>query len=232
MLFGLFKKSPTKKIQDPFDLSRLLIKEATQLKKTNIEKAIKKIQEAINICPEKVTNDYFKLANYIQIAGKHDESFSILSKLMSELDPCDYYLFNMHRSIISEKMSLHLFREKKYIECIWSGCETDWLGIIALACQGRFNGIEGYKLFLDGRNAKKSFKEIGRANKLSTFRENFHNFILTNSDFFTKLSNSSPGLTNNDLSNEFLALYQSINEDVFSKNLEREFQLLLNEKTV
>ena len=233
MLFGLFKKSINiahEVQQDPFDLSRLLIKEATQLKKTNIEKAIKKIQKAINICPEKVTSDYFKLANYIQIAGRHDESFSVLCKLMSELDPNDYYLFNMHRSSISEKMMQHLFREKKYVDCIWSGCETDWLQFVALACQGRFNGIEGYALFLDSRNAKKSFKEINLADKLDDFKKSFQDFLMANSDFLRTLSNSSPGLTNNNLSDEFTMHYQSLNKDIFAEKFKKEFQLLLNEK--
>lgn len=68
-------------IKDPDEIKRekahLLLKEATALRDTDIELAIKKIREAINLGHR----DYAKLSNYLYLAGRFDEAVAIYTEI-------------------------------------------------------------------------------------------------------------------------------------------------------
>ena len=233
MIFDLFNKKkapqpqPHQAQEGAFEKSRDLIKEATRLKVIDIEQAITSIRQAIAVCPDKVFDDYFKLANYIQLAGRPDESFGVFRKLLSELNPSDYLFFNMNMSTIDERMSLHLFKETKYKDCIWYGSHSDWNLAVALACQGRFKEYLGRQKFLDGRNAKKAFKELQLSDRLDSFKDAFMSIVAANEPQLHRLSDLSPFVLGAEPSQEFIGIFRSMNTGAFLDGYGTQLQPIL-----
>jgi predicted TPR repeat methyltransferase len=99
-----------------FDKSRELIQEATEHKKSDIIKAINLIEQAINISPQKIFSDYFKLADYLHIAGQYDKAYSVYTQLIATLNPEDLSISLILSLLTSVKFTEHshkLFLKKE-----------------------------------------------------------------------------------------------------------------------
>ena len=175
---------------DAFDRSRELLKQATSLKDADIEQAIALIRQAIETCPEKVLGDYFKLANYIQKAGRHDDAFAVLRQLMPEEGP-DSHFFHMNASEIEGKMALLLYREKRYKDFVWYKCSSAWNRAIGLSRLCRHAEIDHVPKMLADRYFSGAFKKLGREDDLQDFIYKFHSMIMENKEELSQASAST-----------------------------------------
>ena len=124
-------------INENYEKSRELIKTSTSFKDKDITGAINLIQEAINLCPEKILSDYFKLANYLHLASRKDDAYSVLYKLILDLNTKEIGMYNMHKTMVYDKICVLNYKDKdfklylkNYSLCIYNSA-------LATACQGR-----------------------------------------------------------------------------------------------
>jgi len=126
-----------------FQASRL-IKKATKHKKTDIHKAIALIREAIELYSSSDYSFHFKLANYLQLAGRNDDAFSVYNLLLAGLDPDDVHFYNRNSETIYSEVCKFLYKEKSYSDYLYYYCLWLWHLSLAHACQG----VPGYEEIL------------------------------------------------------------------------------------
>tara|TARA_Y100001970_G_scaffold279743_1_gene387596 strand:+ start:578 stop:1429 length:852 start_codon:yes stop_codon:yes gene_type:complete len=134
-------KSPEPKYEEnKYDI---YLKQATQLKKKDINKAIDCIKKALDeVQSESISNKVTaieKLASYIQLSGNAFEALQVLNtnykKVIDEKE--NYFMRTMTASILVGQMGVIFRKEKK--ENIVLSYQSTCLHIIALACQGRWS---------------------------------------------------------------------------------------------
>nr|MBP7399837.1 hypothetical protein [Chitinophagales bacterium] len=125
-----------------YEKSRKILKSATEKKETDIEGAITLIKEAIKICPEKILDDYFKLANYYYIANKKDQTFGLLEKLINDFDINEIGMYNMNKSLVNDKLCILHYKGNDYV--LYLKNYSFWLynTAVAFACQGRASELK------------------------------------------------------------------------------------------
>jgi len=149
-----------------FEKSRELIKKATSFKKDDINKAISIIEEAIKVCPEKVEDHYFKLANYKYFAGEKVEAYKVLTNLLDSLDFDDISMYNMSSSTIYQKICILNYKDKNYEEYITNYLKWHYHLTIAFACQGRESefmnsiNIKDFFIYLAPTKINNSLKKL------------------------------------------------------------------------
>ncbi|MCB0340379.1 MAG: hypothetical protein KDD53_12285, partial [Bdellovibrionales bacterium] len=138
-----------------------LIKEATAVKKTDLKLAISKIDEALNLCPtEKNYSWWFKKANYLYLAKKRDEAFSIYRKLLVELNPHEIKFYHSDTSSILREMAKQLYKEENYLEYLHHELAAWWHDRIHQSLLGQYNAefLDSLNV-LEGRKHKKAIEE-------------------------------------------------------------------------
>ena len=113
-------------MEDLFEKSRELIKEATSYKKSDINKAISLIEEAIEINPEISISYNFKLASYIHLSGDSDRAFQVYGSLLGNVDYNDIGKYNRDIATITFETSKQLFKDGKYIDYLFYKYFSEW----------------------------------------------------------------------------------------------------------
>jgi len=268
-LFDIFKKKPTVNIpnqevrlpdqksenskEEAYEKSRSMLKSATSLKDIDIDKAISIIQEAIQICPENILADHFKLANYYHIANNKEKAYDTLQDLLDNLDPNDIVLYNMYRLGVHEKFCTLYYKEKEYKKylqhyCLWFDNTN-----VAMACQGRKEDLQNSldnrdKLgYLAPTKVNGSFKKLGKESSKRKFNDKLAEYFnnqkealiemankaydigdLSNSDEFRV--NESIGERSNRLlmkENQFMTAYKTFNSKQFNDFWETSLRQLI-----
>jgi hypothetical protein len=171
----IFKPKSSFTEEDNFNKSRKLLKQATALKKDNIEQSIILIKDAINVCPEKVLSDYFKLANYLFSANHREEAYSTHFNLLESFDKKDISMFNMNKSQIYDKLCALSYKDKNYLNYLKYFSLWLYNTAIASACQGRTEELlnllntENKMNFLAQTKVRGSFKKLNKEDKISEF---------------------------------------------------------------
>jgi len=162
------------------DVSELL-KQATALKKTDIEKSILLIEQAIKIRPDYSTYD--KLTSYLIIAGKYDEAETVFVKLIEECKGNDI-LFNFNnRAGHYEKYSYFLFKKGLYKKYVFYYCLSIYNSIVwnalsdnIVSVRAQLKSLKNKDEFID-KTTNKSFQEIGAASNQNLFIETFYKVL-------------------------------------------------------
>lgn len=133
-------------MSDLFDKSRVLIKESSQYKKTNISKSISLIEEAISLCPEYVLSDYYKLSSYYHLAGKKNKAYELLNQQIVYLNE-NYKLPVLHsnKATIYEHIGVLLYSDKMYNEYIYNFSLERFNTNLSVFSQGRIHDYEESK---------------------------------------------------------------------------------------
>ena len=259
-LFNIFKKKQIPSSQQgttvnieinspgegDLDKSRQLLKQATSLKDTDINKAISLIEQAIKICPERILNDYFKLANYYHIAGYKDKAYTTLQQLLDNIDFNDIGMYNMDRSQVFDKFCTLSYKDKDYEQYIHFYCFWLYNITVAFACQGR---KEELKNIIDNRDKLNylaptkingSFKKIDKEPNKQEFNDKLLSYFDDHRQVLTEMANKayeidssfesdelrineSIGQRSNRLlrkDDKFMTVYKSFNSDQFKKFIE------------
>jgi hypothetical protein len=208
--FDLFKKKAKKRTlikddttsnltrclskEDRFDKSRKLLKQATALKKDNIEQSILFIKDAINICPEKVLSDYFKLANYLFIANHKEEAYSIYFNLLENFDKKEIGMFNMNKSQIYDKLCTLSYKDKNYLNYLMYFSLWIYNTSIAFACQGRTEELanllnsENKMNYLAPTKVGGSFKKLKKEDQILEFNNLISEYLNNIREILTKMA--------------------------------------------
>lgn len=214
------------------DRSMEMLKEATQLKKTNLPAAAEKVREAIRECPFKNLDYYFKLANYLAADGQFNEAFAVLRKLMTEESPSNYFMFNFNMRDIEEAMGHVVFREKRWTHYAWHASASVYRNLVALAAQGRFNGIDApaWNNPLGERNGKKVFKELGIPEKLDDFNQAFRALLLSAEPKLKRLSELAPACNDKKpFGEDYKELFDELNSGHFDFEYQSKLQPILDQ---
>ena len=97
-----------------------LLKQSTGFKKTDIEKSILLIKEAIEL--DSSLSHYIKLVNYLSIANKKDEAISTYNFLIEKYKSNNDFFNCRNRYQLYENYSKFLFKTQKYDEHIFYSC--------------------------------------------------------------------------------------------------------------
>jgi len=102
------------------EMQRLLKKSTFKKKDDNLNEAIDLLEKAFKIGGEYMTiEECLRLPMYLQKAGRNDEGWQKLTKLLNEGKPnSDKYFINLERSIIYRKMSLFKKRLNFYDDAL------------------------------------------------------------------------------------------------------------------
>lgn len=167
-----------------FDKSRDLIKEATAFKKTDIQKAISLIEQAIQICPETILDDKFKLSGYYHLADDAEKAYGILFDLLNEMkESSTYTMYNMNKMQIYEKICTLCFTDKKFLDYIFYYSLQRFNTNLAIYTQGRRadyeRGNDTFDAFGTSYSTKINtcFKKINKESNIKTFSEKFADFF-------------------------------------------------------
>jgi hypothetical protein len=172
--------------EDRYNYSNQLIKEATRYKKSDIERAISLIKKALKVYSPSDYSYHFKLANYLSLAGKADEAFSVYAYLLKNVIPDNVYFFNRNLETIYAEICKHLYKEKDYSKYIYYYCLWLWNNNIAHACQGHPNYkkildnflIDNNKLrFLAPKQINNCFKKLNQEEIKSDFNNRLFSFF-------------------------------------------------------
>lgn len=154
--------------------SNELIKQSTALKKTDINKAIELIKEAISIYSS--DDSSFKLSNYYFDSGDIQNSYAVLNRLLDKYSyPGFEEMKNMNRYKVFEKIAVINFKDKKYFDYIKSSSLQFFNWLIGLSVQGRRQEIkvlitrQPFEMFFVETKMNKSFKELNLADKQKEF---------------------------------------------------------------
>ena len=158
-----------------------LLKQATALKKIDIEKSILLIDQAIKIKPD--YSSYDKLTSYLIFAGKYDEAEKVFVQIIEECTGNDI-LFNINnRAGHYERYSDFLFKKGMYKECIYYYCLSIYNSIVwnalsenIVSVRAQLNFLKDKEELIDKRT-NKSFQEIGAASNQNLFIETFHKVL-------------------------------------------------------
>lgn len=182
---------------DPFEKSRDLIKEATSYKKSDISKAIALTQEAINVCPETILGDYFKLANYYHIASEIERAHDIFQSLLVGLSKGDIGMYNMNQSLIYEKICAMAYKDKDYVNYLRNYFFWLYHRTLAFACQGRKEELIGIlnnptKLdYLAPTKVNGCFKKLGKLEVREDFNALVNEFLNESKGTFNEMVKKS-----------------------------------------
>jgi len=168
------EQNKTKSPEPTYEESKydIYLKEATQLKKKDINKAIDCIKKALDeIQSESISNKVTaikKLASYIQLSGNAFEALQVLNtyykKVIDEKD--NYFMRTMTASILVSQMGVIYRKEKK--ENIVLSYQYTCLHIIALACQGRWSRDD-------------QLEYLGNYTKSKDYNQKLNEFLYNNS---------------------------------------------------
>jgi hypothetical protein len=167
--------------------SNELIKQSTALKKTDINKAIEFIKEAISIYPS--DDSSFKLANYYFDSGNIQDSYAVLNGLLDKYSyPGFEDMKNMNRYKVFEKMAVINFKDKKYSDYVKSSSLQFFNWLIGLSVQGRRQEITGlitrqpFEMYFVETKMNKSFKELNLVDKQKDFYSALQNHFAKSMD--------------------------------------------------
>ncbi|MGD9493787.1 MAG: hypothetical protein AB7V36_10590 [Bacteroidales bacterium] len=172
-----------------FDKSRELIKEATANKTKDINKAIYLIEQAINICPEIIIEDKFKLANYYHFAGNKEKAYNILLGLITVMNKKS--TFTIRNAVIMQiygQICTLCFSDKKFSDYIFYYSLQRYHTNLAIFTQGRKQDYEMTKDTFDAFGASYStkinscFKNIHKESIIKEFSDKFNEFFKYHSD--------------------------------------------------
>ncbi len=167
-----------------FDKSRELIKEATANKTKDIHKAIYLIEQAINICPEVIIEDKFKLANYYHFAGNKEKAYSILLGLITEINKKS--TFNIKNAVLMQiygQICTLCYSDKKFSDYIFYYSLQRYHTNLAIFTQGRKQDYEITKNTFDAFGASYSkkinycFKNLQKECIIKEFSDKFNEFF-------------------------------------------------------
>jgi tetratricopeptide (TPR) repeat protein len=169
-----------------FDKSRELIKEATVFKNTDIQKAISLIEQAIQICPEFITEDTFKLAGYYHLAGTFEKAYKILFDLLNEMKlKSTFTIYNAKKSQVYEKICTLCYTDKKFNEYIFYYSLKRYNTNLAIYTQGRLADFERGKDTFDlfgtsySTKIKSCFKKLNKESNIKIFSDKFEDFFIS-----------------------------------------------------
>ena len=183
--------------QDSFFKSRDLLQQATNYKDKDIVKAISLIKEAIHICPESVSDDQFKLADYYHIANNKEKAFETLHKLLYSFDINDITMFNQSNTQVYDKLCNLSYKDKNYENYLQYYCFWIYNVILADVCQGRKNGL---KSILDNRDkldylaptrVKGSFQKLDKVSIKQEFNNKLVEFFNRQREALTEMVNKT-----------------------------------------
>jgi hypothetical protein len=166
-------------INEDYEKSRELIKTSTSFKVKDILGAINLIQEAINLCPEKILSDYFKLANYFHLASRKDYAYGILNKLILDLNVKEIGMYNMHKTLVYDKICVLNYKDKDFKLYLMNYSFCIYNSVLATACQGRRVELENLlnnSNKLDNRASTKVSNCFIKLNKQAVM-ENFNDHL-------------------------------------------------------
>ncbi len=168
-----------------FDKSRDLIKESTSFKKTDIQRSISLIEQAIQICPEFILEDKFKLSGYNHLAGNIEKAYNILFDLLNEMKlSSTYTIYNMYKMQVYEKICTLCFKDKKFLDYIFYYSLQRYNTNLAIYTQGRRadyeRGKENFDLFGASYSTKinSCFKKLNKESNTKIFSDKFAEFFI------------------------------------------------------
>lgn len=206
-----------------------LIKKATSLKKENIQEAIQLIERAIEICPEKILDHYYKLSSYYHISGNKEKSYFILEKLLEELDEKDYFVFSKTSEIYHKKAVL-LYKDKQYKSYIRSFTISSVYNIIhsSIIGYGRKDLLDIDKFYaINSPKFKNCFPKI-KSDLYVPFKDKILSYLSRISESLLKISELSNKYGGNILDRypEGLAVIDEKRMKVYIRD-KKEFQYIL-----
>jgi tetratricopeptide (TPR) repeat protein len=130
-----------------YEKANSISKEATKLKKSDINKAIEYLEEARKIDPnnEEIA---FKLARYYRINKRNDDSFAIYRNLVIRHSSPIQLFSCAGLSKTHEQMCIQLYDEKKFSTYLYYYLFKNWYSLISLALSGRFTDSD-FKFNID-----------------------------------------------------------------------------------
>lgn len=180
-----------------YDKSRELLKDATSQKDVDINTAILLINEAIEICPEKILSDYFKLANYYHLACKKEEAYDLLQKTINDLDANEIGMYNMNKSSVYDKICTLNYKDNLFNLYLHNYSMWYYNTTLAFACQGRRMELKNIvdatnKLgYLAPTKVNCSFKKLNKLSIKDQFNDRLNNFISSLSNTLTEMANKA-----------------------------------------
>ncbi len=180
--------------QDNFEESRRMIKKSTHHKTSNLSKAISLIEEAINICPEHILSDYFKLSTYYHLALNKIKSYEIMENELIYVNENKVLpTLHMTKSTIYEHIGVLLFKDKLYKEYISNFSLERYNVNLAVFSQGRKDDLEQNKGSFDMlglsyyQKINKCFYEINKSGITAQYSLSFTNLFEKSADDLMKM---------------------------------------------
>lgn len=155
-----------------------LLKQATALKKIDIEKSILLIEQAIKIKPD--YSSYDKLTSYLIFADKYDDAEKVFTHLIDECKGNNILFNYSNRAGNYGRYSDFLFKKGLYKEYIFYYCLSIYNSIAWAALSEDLVSVRAQLQFLKDKEefidkkTNKSFQEIGAASNQNLFIETFY----------------------------------------------------------
>lgn len=180
--------------QENYEVSRKLIKEASQYKKSNLNRAISLIEEAINICPEYILSDYFKLSSYYHLSLNKLKAYEILENQLFHVNEKNVLItLHMTKSSIYEHFGVLYFKDKLFKEYIYNFSLERYNVNLAIYSQGRVDDFERNRESFDKlglsyfQKINKCFFEIRRSGNTAQYSLLFANLFEKSNNELIKL---------------------------------------------
>jgi len=125
-------------MENEFDKYRLLMKDATKYKYTDIEKSIRIIRNAIKVCPSCARFEgFFRLIKYLAKANKHNEVIKEFQNLLNKVNSDYFGEPYISHSEIYLGMSDYFFKEKQFIDALYYSVLSFWNAIVRTSFIGK-----------------------------------------------------------------------------------------------
>ena len=113
-----------------------LLKEATSLKKSNIDRAILLIKEAMSLVSDSDYSMTFKLASYYHLGGFKKEAYNFIEDALQSCDINDIGMYNMRRAMILDHKRALFDKDKLLKESMKTSRLSSYNRLLGFACQG------------------------------------------------------------------------------------------------
>lgn len=121
---------------DEQERASLLLKQATNLKKVDINAAISAIKEAIDLVSDETYSISFKLSSYYHLGGYKEEAYEVLEKALLSVKMENIGAYNMLRASIFDQKRILQKKDKLLIDSLKTNYIVYYNILLGFAFQG------------------------------------------------------------------------------------------------